>query len=186
MNKKTIKMDLHSHTTYSYDGQSTMEEYIKQAIKNKVDVLCFTDHAELMSWFKNFYILRYDKYFDEFRRLKEKYEGKIKLLIGMEFGTPNILKEEFDYASKYDFDMIIGSQHRVIDGNPAFDDGSVSKIQYESTLLMLEYGGFDVLGHLDVHKRYGFKVVDSTDLEKEVYKLCLKKGVSAASLARSL
>ncbi|MBE5756738.1 MAG: histidinol-phosphatase HisJ family protein [Clostridiales bacterium] len=177
MNKKTIKMDLHSHSTYSYDGRSTMEEYITEAIKNKVDVLCFTDHAELMSWFRKYYVLHYDKYFDEFKRLKEKYEGKIKLLIGMEFGMPNVLTEDFDYATKYDFDMIIGSMHRTIDGNPAFDDGSVSKLHYESTLLMVEHGGFDVLGHLDVHKRYGFKVVESSEIEKEIYKACIKNNI---------
>lgn len=42
MNKLSI--GFHIHTNYSYDGYNSFEQIYNQAIKNKVEVLCITDH----------------------------------------------------------------------------------------------------------------------------------------------
>lgn len=62
--------DLHTHTTLS-DGVLNAEELIVEAIENNIGVLAITDHNRMMEE-------------NEFKRLREKYKDKIRLVRGAE------------------------------------------------------------------------------------------------------
>lgn len=42
-----MKVDLHVHTSHSYDGISSPEEMVDSAISKKLDAICITDHHEV-------------------------------------------------------------------------------------------------------------------------------------------
>ena len=67
-------IDLHIHTTYS-DGTDSVEELLKKAEDNQLEVISITDHDEVGSYFE----LEKDK------KLRNLYSGKI--IIGAELKT---------------------------------------------------------------------------------------------------
>lgn len=73
-------MDLHNHTTFSYDGQSSPEQIIENAIANGIDAVGITDHQFSIG-------SRISEYVDTLAVCKEKYAGRIKVLGGLEIGT---------------------------------------------------------------------------------------------------
>ena len=95
----------HTHSTYS-DGKNTLEEMIQSAIEKGCSEIGFSDHAPMS--FRCDWSARAEKieaYKKEINELKEKYEGKIKVFLGIEqdyFSTP---------AEGYDY--VIGSVHFV-------------------------------------------------------------------------
>ncbi len=73
-------MDLHNHTIYSYDGSDTPERIIENAIESGVDAVGITDHQ--------FSIGRgINGYKEHLLECKKKYDGRIKVLAGLEIGT---------------------------------------------------------------------------------------------------
>lgn len=91
-------IDLHNHTTFSYDGSNTPEEIIENAIAHGIDVIGITDHQFSING-------RLEEYYRYIRRCQEKYKNKIKVLCGLEIGTrpsPQDLLasscEKFDYV----------------------------------------------------------------------------------------
>ena len=90
--------DYHVHTNYSDDSTYLMEDVIKDAIKMKMDEICFTDHVDYgikKDWDEGpiEYLygqpqvnVDYPKYFKEIESLRKKYPN-ITIRQGMEFGV---------------------------------------------------------------------------------------------------
>ena len=92
--------DLHSHTYYSFCGKDSPEIIIEAAIDGGIELFGICDHnygVGFGTWEAyeapiDVVPNRYDadalrKYYDEISALKEKYDGKIKLLCGIEVAT---------------------------------------------------------------------------------------------------
>ena len=47
-----IKADVHMHTDFSHDSESTPEQMVEGAIEKGLEVICFTDHYDKdnMDW----------------------------------------------------------------------------------------------------------------------------------------
>lgn len=72
--------DLHNHTKYSYDGNNTCEEIIKNAAANGISVVGISDHQFSLG-------SKIHSYIEEINSLKEKYKGIIEVKCGIEIGT---------------------------------------------------------------------------------------------------
>jgi len=84
-----VKGDLQVHSNWS-DGRFTMEEMIEQAFKLNYQYLLFTDHSKslgIANGMDEKKVLKQMSYID---KLNKKYQGKIKILKGIEL---NILKD---------------------------------------------------------------------------------------------
>ena len=84
-----IKGDLQVHSNWS-DGRFTMEEMIEQALKLNYQYLLFTDHSKslgIANGMDEEKVLKQMSYID---KLNKKYQGKIRILKGIEL---NILKD---------------------------------------------------------------------------------------------
>jgi len=161
----------HSHCTFC-DGRSPMEEFVEFAIAADIKSYGFSSHAPLP--FLTKWTMKeedFDDYKLEFNRLKIKYKNILQLYFGLEVDyIDNCSSIENDFFQGKTFDYLIGSIHYLdkIDDNQYFcidgefkdfdialklvynDDINLAvKRFYEVTSLMIQKGGFDIIGHFD-------------------------------------
>jgi DNA polymerase (family X) len=85
----SIKGDLQVQTNWT-DGQNSVEEMVKEAIKLGLEYICITDHTKSLAMTGGLDEEKLLKQMNEIDKLNQKYKGKIKILKGAEV---NILKD---------------------------------------------------------------------------------------------
>jgi len=162
-------IDLHNHTILCNHAVNSMDEYIKEAIKNGVYIYGFSDHAPME--FDEKYRMSFedmDIYENWIDSLKEKYKDKIKILKGYEVDfTPKIDKRVMNRKVDY----FIGSVHFLDNwgfDNPEFlsewkkrDVDDVYKEYFKLIEKLAESKLFDIVGHLDLIKVFNYKPKDN-------------------------
>jgi histidinol-phosphatase (PHP family) len=169
-----VRVNYHIHNQYSSDGRGSTEEVCEKAVELGFEEICFTNHAETLSPAGDDWILdlvearqRYEQLQHEIERLQPEYP-ELRILLGAEYEFRPEWVETLDaLTDSVDFDLIIGSVH-VVDGQQ-ISGGAVSSYfktrdaseaygRYFQTIdEMVEWGGFDVVAHLDMAKRFGVK-----------------------------
>lgn len=177
---KTLRCDLHVHTNFSFDSVATMEQYVIKALAVGVDVICFTDHIDVNKHYDTFRDFQFERRRDEFVRIKDLYGDKIKLLYGFEIGEPHLHPDVMEKVYGQKPDMIIGSVHNPLDYLDV--DHEVIRREYERIYdrcvrEMVEHGGFDVLGHVDMLKKWHDDYVADEEFVCETLRLCVEKGI---------
>jgi len=138
------------HTIYS-DGMNTPEEMIRTAIDSGLTTIAITDHV----WKTSDWV---EKYVEELLDLKNKYYGKIEVLIGYEAKAINT-NGEVDVSGylseKADFRL--GSVHRIpeYDSDYSFltreqvlnDKVTAYKKWLETTINLLANSDVDMIAH---------------------------------------
>lgn len=178
-----IHSDNHVHTYFSTDSDTPMEDMLKNAIEKEFSSICFTDHMDY-----NFpsegdtpeFLLDIEPYFEEMKRLSEKYGDRIKIRRGIELGLKkDCLDKCISLTKEYPFDFVIGSTHLVDNIDPYYDtfwsdtpEKSGILRYYETTLNNVNLGAdFDVYGHIDYIIRYTpkMKQLKSQDISVDTY-----------------
>ncbi|PNV59810.1 histidinol phosphate phosphatase [Clostridium sp. chh4-2] len=176
-------IDYHVHSSYSDDSEYPMEQIIEDAVEAGIEELCFTDHVDYgikRDWDDPLGIehcaggegepetialanVDYPRYVQEIASLQSKYEGRIIIRMGMEFGMQQHTIQKYEQLfAKYPFDFILLSVHQVGDKEfwtQEFQEGRTQKEYneryYEELLyLVRHYQNYSVLGHLDLIARY--------------------------------
>lgn len=157
--------DYHTHTTYSTDGNASMEAMIKRAIEVGLKEIAITDHYDpdypSEYWGAEF---QADKYFNDMLELEKKYHKENILIKGVEIGIQHgeTLEKCRNIANSYDYDFIIGSFHCAEGHNlagPSFYQNrsvidSVKAFYNYCYDCLKAYKDYDVLGHINVIDRY--------------------------------
>lgn len=172
------KADLHLHSRHSSDSRELIENYCLAAIRNKIDIICITDHIECAGDYLS--MPDYNSQIAECNAAREKFEDQVTLLLGAEFGEPHLHPEVFSKISKLPYDMIIGSVHNVLDNYRPGKNVSaqkMSQMHYDSTLEMLDYGGFQVLGHLDFPRKFSSDFIEDLEKTRLILRKCVEKGI---------
>ncbi len=140
--------DLHNHSTFS-DGINTCEEMIEQAIALGLQRIGLVEHV----WRKSEWVW---DFIDCTNGLKEKYEGVIQIVTGLE-AKALTCAGELDLNDKWrdKVDYILGSIHRIPSSSNQFhssNDKSLNKSKvYEDWLLtiqgMLKNDSVDIVAH---------------------------------------
>lgn len=162
--------NLHSHTQFC-DGHATMAEFAAAAAAEGFAVYGFSPHSPI-PFQSPCNMSREDvpRYLDEFRRLRDLYAPKLRLLCSMEIDW---LGDDWGathpYFASLPLDYLISSVHFLrsprdgfvdVDGRfPAFAvkvqrhfDGDIRGVVerfFDESAAMIERGGFDILGHVD-------------------------------------
>ena len=167
----TRAYNFHSHTQFC-DGRATMAEMASAAVAAGLRHYGFTPHSPVpVESGCNMKFDRVDEYIAEFRRLKELMAPEISLYLSMEIDFLDTWGAFHPYFDTLPLDYRLSSVHFIpslvspdtevdVDGRPArfiarmaeHFDGDIRYVVdrfYERTLLMIEKGGFDIIGHFD-------------------------------------
>jgi len=183
--------DYHVHSDFSGDGEAPMESMIETALAKGLQELVFTDHVDYDYADPVFEMIDYDHYVDYFAQLRDKYQGKIKLLLGVEVGfQPHVQAKIEQFVSSYPFDFVILSTH-MADGLDfytgeffAHKEQKAAYLRYFENVLesIKRFDNYDVYGHLDFIVRYGSFAVkklayaDFQDIIDEILKNIIQRG----------
>ena len=161
-----IVTDLHLHSSHSGDCKEPMEAVAESAIELGLKEICFTEHYDMDYPQEEDcdFTLDTDEYLKHFKSCKKSFEGRIKLLFGVELGLqPHLAESLRDYSASYPFDFIIGSSHLANGKDPYLPSYFWGRSEREAYLEYFEsilecvncFDDFDVYGHLDYVVRYG-------------------------------
>ncbi len=192
--------DWHTHNEMCHHAVGSIEDYLSQAIKDKLETIGMSDHFP-MEFLKNIERIPYEEYaitlpeiedyLSTAEKLKEKFATNINVRIGFE--VDYLKNQELslnDHLNKIKnrLDYILGSIHilNFRDGRGAwgFDDPRFKRdFRYYGTqevyinyfrklrkMLKSEDFEFDVVGHLDLPKKFNDKPSNKEEVFEEVMK----------------
>ncbi|PPS23067.1 histidinol-phosphatase [Brachyspira murdochii] len=161
--------NLHTHTIYC-DGKNTVEENIEAAINKGLISIGFSGHSHFdeddtsMSRENTF------KYLENIKKAKDIYKDKMEVYLGIEGDYYSNLNKDTD--KEMGLDYRIGSVHYVDDGKSnyfpidmskeSFNDtinyfGNIREViyrYYDNVIKMIEKQNPDIIGHLDLVRKY--------------------------------
>ena len=166
INMKFPKGNLHTHTLFC-DGRNSPEEMVCAAIESGMEVLGFSGHSYLTNCDWCMTPENTIRYREEITRLKEKYRGKITILLGIE-------QDYYSDPAGEGYDFLIGSVHRIQADDGAYcqmDDskeivlndvkehfeGDIfrwTRRYYETVAKLPEKTGCRIIGHFDLAQKY--------------------------------
>jgi len=174
--------DQHLHSKYSMDSRTEPEANVEAALSRGLSGLTFTEHFDTHPDDWPGCIYDDDAYSEAIRRLRDRYAGRIFIGKGIEVCLQHD-KLDFilDFLGRHEFDQITMSVHYFGDravhtrGNwEGHDAASGTRLYLETALaavrtaarLKKERGRrcFDVLGHLDLVKRYTCRFFNTYDV----------------------
>lgn len=187
----TIPCDYHLHTIFSIDGKLSLPELCERVIDHGIPEICTTDHVDFVREDAGHDYFQPDAYFAEYARTRDRYDGQLTLRSGIEVGEAHRFTDKVqDLIDRYPFDFIIGSLHWVgseLVMSHRYFEGKTEEDAYgdyfAELLRMVQAGGFDVVGHFDVPKRYGFDLYGRFDpaphaeVIREILRTCIDQGI---------
>ena len=166
MNLKDLKLyDLHMHSHFSGDSESSPLSLAQQACEMGLAGICFTDHLDIdYKETPGLFDLDIPAYKKEICLIKEEFSDRLDIGWGIEIGLqPYLAEKNKAIAKENNFDFIIGSTHQLHQIDiyyPSYWEGLNEDEGYrdyfEETLKNIQSDvDFDVYGHLDYVVRYG-------------------------------
>jgi len=156
--------DYHIHSDFSADCKTPMERTIEEAIQKGLSEICFTEHIDYDYPDKSIvFEFDLDAYDNKITELKKTYKEQLTIRKGVEIGVqPHQLEMYHDLIEKEHFDFVICSMHtaekRGLHSGEFFEGKTQEeayRIYYEELLYCVQhFKNFQVLGHLDLVKRY--------------------------------
>lgn len=159
-----IMFDYHMHSHFSADCSVSMEEMVVGAIQKGLTEICFTEHIDY-EYPDETIVFEFDlKEYDALlKQLQQKYEGQITLKKGIEIGVqPHLLHRYEQLIEGEDFDFTICSMHttdkKSLHYKEIFTGRTIEEayqLYYDELLYCVKnFKHFNVLGHVDLVKRY--------------------------------
>ncbi|MFW9916177.1 MAG: PHP domain-containing protein [Candidatus Thorarchaeota archaeon] len=145
--------DTHVHSTYSYDGKSTMRQIAEYCCyKLDCDAIWITEHLELDLSGNSIPFFNYDKIAEEIQLLSSEF-SKPRLFLGVEVDfQSNIVKQIEEFLSSHRFDFVIGSIHHTSSFPQLISHLGLEHRYYDEyfdeCLAAVNSGLIDSLGHL--------------------------------------
>lgn len=179
MTRSLPKVDYHMHTPLCGHATGEPSHYVEQALKVGLSEIGFSDHAPLVSHEDARYTMKHAElplYHRMIEDVQKKYpDFTIKLGLEADY-LPGFEAKTKAILSGYPYDFVIGSIH-FIDAW-AFDDpdekinwkdkdiDAVYRDYYKLLRLSALSGLYDIMGHVDLVKKFGHR--PTQDMTSEV------------------
>ncbi|MDP1512136.1 histidinol-phosphatase HisJ [Paenibacillus sp. CMAA1739] len=169
-----MKIDYHTHHSRCGHAIGSLEEYVQQGIRLGLDQLGLSDHMPLLHVEPaNYYpemampMDELPRYVEECLDLKERYKGQIDIRVGLEGDYIEGWEREIEsIIHAYPWDYVIGSVHflgewdvtdfRQVHHWEGKNVLEVYRSYYDAVSKAAATGLYDIMGHLDVIKRFGY------------------------------
>ena len=188
--------DLHVHTRFSTDGEADAESYLDIAMLCGESRLGFSEHCDYDYVRRGFEVNLTDlaAMHASLLDLRRRYQGKIEILEGIEFGYSRLAVEDYQrILRQYPFDYVIQSVHAP-DGEPDCyfqpyfagknkRDAYLTYFRAVSESLDAPYP-FQILGHLGYVARNApysdpcIRYEDFPEILDEIFSKMIRRGVA--------
>ncbi len=169
-----MRIDYHTHHARCGHAVGELEEYVQRGIAIGLSHLGLSDHLPLIHVDPATYypemampMDELPRYIEECLMLKEKYRDQIAIKVGLEADYIEGYEEKIQHIlNQYAFDYVIGSVHFLgewdisdfrqtagWEGKHVLD---VYRQYYDAISKACATGFYDIVGHLDVIKRFGY------------------------------
>ena len=172
--------DYHTHTGRCGHAQGTAAEYVQAARQKGLPGIGISDHLPLVHLRDPVLTMAADQlegYVEAVLELKERYPGYVLLGVEADY-RPDTLDQVRTMLDQHPFDYVIGSVHYIEDwgfDDPRQQDGfqerdvdNVYRAYFELLGDAAETGLFDILGHLDLVKKFGYRAQSSLKDETRI------------------
>ncbi len=186
-----LPFDYHVHTTHSCDAHTTIAAHCRQARAIGLAEIAFTDHLDFTPHDVCYGFYRAAEFHTALEAARAAFPT-LTLRAGIEIGEVHLFTDKINtLLAAHPYDLVIGSLHWVGD-EIVFSSGyfetrtkDAAALDYFAELLrMVRHGGFEILGHLDVVRRYGagyyqdFALTPYEDAIRAVLEACIEKGIA--------
>lgn len=181
--------DMHTHTNYSDDCSTEMEDLIIHGLEKNLSGIAITDHYDPDYPERSYsFIPDFSSYHKDLLHYSLAYNNKILIMKGLEAGiqSGSTIEKLNKEISSFPYDFVIGSFHTCL-GQDLYQDYFIGKdveagyhdfYKYMVTCLN-EFNNYDILGHINVVDRYA-PYIPSEELFTEdfdkILSLLIKKG----------
>ncbi|MFW9800590.1 MAG: histidinol-phosphatase HisJ family protein [Candidatus Thorarchaeota archaeon] len=173
-------IDYHLHPSYSYDAIGSVSDFCVNAVEKGLQEICFTTHLDADPERDDCFVMLggkkvsiyssgwLDDYESTIRVAADTFnEENLNVRLGIEVdlypGVSENLPESFH---RTDFDLVVGSVHLIDHKAISLEEEALEIFRrysieelgtYYYGLIMdsLEIGIIDVIGHMDIYRRYG-------------------------------
>ena len=137
--------DVHTHSTYSYDGDAPLEAMLQKAAALGLAYYGVSEHFNydvlVDRALPDIPMINQAEYFSGARALQAEYAGKLRVLVGGEFGfspTPAAQRMYRETIEKYRPDFVVNSVHTVDGFDPWYAEYFAGKTRREAYARYLE------------------------------------------------
>lgn len=158
--------DLHMHSTFSEDGEGTVEEICAAAYEKGACAVAFTehwdalpaDHVELPFGDSREYYHLYDAAARQaVIDARERYNGRMKIVYAIEIGQPQVCASvSRSFLDSHDFDFVLGAIHATPEGLDYYfvdydrmDFDQMFRSYYTRHLDLIRFGNINSIAHMD-------------------------------------
>lgn len=169
-----MQADYHIHTYLCGHAKGMPDEYVATARELGLEEICFTDHAPDPDGYDPANRMSMEQ-FEEYRGMVEsaRESSNITVLYGIEADYYEDCEKFLGpWLKENDFDLVIGSVHYLAEwgfDNPAerkvwdaVDVDNTWKDYFELMGRLADSGLYDIIGHLDLPKKFKYRPDDNT------------------------
>ena len=172
--------DYHMHTPLCGHAVGAPREYVEQALKVGLSVIGFSDHAPFVHCVDpkvTMSLKQLPAYYRMIEEVRTQYKDKLRIKVAIEADfIPGYESKTKAILDDYSYDYVIGSVHFIKNwgfDNPEerqkWNEQDVNKVYRDYYELLRESarsGLFDIMGHVDLVKKFGNRATE--DMTKEV------------------
>ena len=184
--------DYHVHTLFSMDSTEPMEAQCLAAIERGISEIAFTEHVDHdICDTESRDLYSFEAYSGELERNRQTFGDRLNILRAAEVDwNESIAEDVARFVAAHDFDFIIGSVHNLNHkyvGFSTLEELGGPRKMYDDYLDqvrgMVDTGFPNVVGHLDLPRRYHHVSMDDVDADhfeqrvREIFRLAAERGV---------
>ncbi|OWA35616.1 histidinol-phosphatase [Saccharibacillus sp. O16] len=197
-------IDYHTHHERCGHAVGKLEQYVQRGIELGLGQLGLSDHMPLIHVDPATYypemampMDELPRYVEEVLALKDKYAGQIDIKLGLEGDYIEGYEQQIEaIIQAYPWDYVIGSVHflgewditdfRQTAGWEGRNPLDVYRTYYDAIGRAAQTGFYDIVGHFDVIKRFGFAPLPEEANEKEAMEEAALLQIANSGIAMEL
>ncbi|HID61666.1 MAG TPA: histidinol-phosphatase HisJ family protein [Anaerolineae bacterium] len=197
--ERIVLLDYHLHSTCSADGISTIAQYCRRAAEQGFMEIGFCEHADFDPRDRSYGFFDYALFRRRIEAQRERYGHSLVIRAAVEVTYQACREGEIrEFLKGKELDYVIGSVHLVEDGREwamVSEEGRCERYfarrsmrqayrpYFAEVRRAVESDLFDLIGHLDLAKRYGVRYYGPFELSlfaaevREILQLAVERGV---------